>query len=135
MVSSARCSVVQKYIGCLLLLTSFGICSAQDIKTVAQCRTYREAWNTSVTADVQRLSVAELTIRAEQMLNCGGTIDGHPFEPGMKPDDALTLAVTQTSYSILAAAYYGEAFRRMSWFLNDKKLTAEFVAQDAAKRK
>lgn len=51
------------------------------------------------------------------------------FTPGKDPTFGVKGSKTRA-----ASAYYREALRRMSWFLEDKHLSAEFLAQDAAHR-
>jgi hypothetical protein len=117
----------------LLTLAAFsaGPSSAQEIKTVATCRAYREAWLTSADKDVRQLSVRELVQRANQMMTCGKDIDSQPFTARMTMDDAVKMEVEQSGYPILASAYLQEAFARASWFIENKRLTAEFLAADS----
>jgi len=117
----------------LLTFAAFltGSASAQEIKTVATCRAYREAWLTSADKDIPQLSVRELAQRANQMMTCGHTIDTQPFTAGMSMDDAVKRGVEQSGYPILASAYLQEAFTRASWFIDNKRLTPEFLAADS----
>jgi hypothetical protein len=39
--------------------------------------------------------------------------------------------VEQSGYPILASAYLQEAFTRASWFIENKRLTPEFLAADS----
>jgi hypothetical protein len=117
----------------LLTLAAFlaGPASAQEIKTVATCRAYREAWFTSSDKDVNRLPIRELVQRANQMMTCGKDIDTQPFTAGMTAVDAAKMGVEQSGYAILASAYLQEAFTRASWFIENKRLTPEFLAADS----
>ncbi len=116
----------------LLTLVAFsaGPSSAQETKTVATCRAYREAWLTSTDKDLQQLSVREFVQRANQMMACAQSIDNQPFTAGMSMDEALKLAVAQAGYAILASAYLQEAFTRASWFIDNKGLSSEFLTAD-----
>jgi hypothetical protein len=116
-----------------LTLTAFsaGPSFAREIKTVATCRAYREAWLTSADKDIQQLSVRELVQRANQMMTCAKEIDTQPFTAAMTMDDAVKRGVEQTGYPILASAYLQEAFTRASWFIDNKRLTPEFLATDS----
>ena len=116
----------------LLTLAAFsaGPCSAQEIKTVGASRAYREAWYTSLDEDVRRLSVRELVQRANQMMMCGKEIDNQPFTTGMPMDGAVKMGLDQLGYPILSSRYMQEAFNRASWFIENKRLTVEFLAAD-----
>ena len=113
---------------CLLTIT----CCAQDIKTVDQCRAYREAWNTSTDKDIKTLSVPGLLRRGDQMMACAREIDKHVFTSGDTCDKTLDEAFKTISYSILASMYYQEAFNRIAWFMENKKLSQEFLDADKA---
>jgi hypothetical protein len=119
----------------LVLLTlavfSAGPSSAQETKTIATCRAYREAWLTSTDKDIQQLSVRALVQRANQMMACAQSIDNQPFTAGMSMDDAVKMGVAQAGYPILASAYLQEAFTRASWFIDNKRLSSEFLAADS----
>jgi hypothetical protein len=119
----------------LLLLTSAvfsaGLCSAQEIKTVEACRAYREAWLTSADEDARRLPVRELFQRANQMMTCGKEIDAKPFTVGMSTNDGIKTAIEFSGCAILASLYLQEAFTRASWFIDNKRLTPEFLAADS----
>jgi len=104
--------------------------SAQEVRTVAQCRAYREAWRTSMDTDIKNLTVRELLQRAEQMMTCGREIDSNPFQAGMTHGQALDIAMGETSYAILAADYYQEAFDRAAWYIDKRGLSKDFIAED-----
>jgi hypothetical protein len=104
--------------------------SAQEVTTVAQCRAYREAWVTSADTDIKNLAVRELLHRATQMITCGKEIDTKPLEAGMTYEKALDITISHSSYAILAAGYYQEAFDRAAWYIDKKGLSKEFVADD-----
>jgi hypothetical protein len=117
----------------LLVLIS-GSCSltaAQELKTVTQCRSYREAWYSSAHKDMQQLTVRELVSRANQLMTCGKEIDKEPVEPGANWEDAAKAAIANMGYAILSATYYQEAFNRAAWFLESKNLSHEFITDDA----
>ena len=101
-----------------------------EIKTVAQCRSYREAWNTSVDYDTEHSSARLLYNRAEQLITCAKDIDRSPLEPGMTMDETMKAVIAHSSYAILAATYYQTAFNRATWFLSNKHLTNEFITAD-----
>jgi len=126
--------VFMKVVYLVLTLAAFstGPSSAQEIKTIATCRAYREAWFTSEDKDIRRLSVREIVQRADQMMTCGKNIDTQPFTAGMTIDDAVKIGVEQLGYSILASAYLHEPFARASWFIENKRLTPEFLAADSS---
>jgi hypothetical protein len=117
-------------ISALLLLTT--LCSGQELKTVAECRAYRDAWQTSTQNDSERLPVKELLHRADQMKACGKEIDSNPFKSGMTQDEALNVAIATAGYAILASLYYQEAFTRAAWFIHGKHLTDEFITSDSS---
>jgi len=105
-----------------------------EIKTVAQCRSYREAWNTSVDYDTEHSSARLLYNRAGQLIACAKDIDRAPLEPGMTIDESMKAVIAQSSYAILAATYYQTAFNRATWFLSNKHLTNEFITADLTGR-
>jgi hypothetical protein len=105
-------------------------CSAQEVKTVAQCRAYREAWVTSADTDIKNLAVRELLHRAEQMTACAKHIDAKPFEADVTCTKALDIAIGHSAYAILAVAYYQEAFDRAARYMEKKGLSKEFIAAD-----
>jgi hypothetical protein len=105
-------------------------CSAQEIKTVAECRAHREAWYTSADDDVKRLSVKELLNRAKHMITCGKEIDGKPIKADMAQEEGLNTSINDLGYPVLASTYYQEAFYRAAWFIDKKHLTSEFLADD-----
>lgn len=109
-------------------------CSGQEIKTVAQCRSYREAWIKSADDDMQHLPVKVLLHRAEQMIACGKEIDTNIIKAGMSADDAMRAVILELGYPTLASAYYREAFNRAAWFIDSKHLTSEFLADDLKKK-
>jgi hypothetical protein len=103
-------------------------CAAQEIKTVAQCRSYRDAWVTSVEDDTKHLSVKVLIYRAEQMMTCGREIDIEVLKAEMNADEALQAVILKMRYLTLSEAYYREAFNRAAWFIENKHLSKEFLA-------
>jgi len=114
----------------LVAIAVCAACSAQAIKRIDQCRAYREAWHSSADQDTQHLPVKELVQRAEQMIVCGKEIDAKPVEATMTPSEAVTAVIGHVGYAALAAFYYKEAFNRAAWFIDNKKLTAEFIANE-----
>jgi hypothetical protein len=82
-----------------------------EIKTVAQCRSYREAWATSVDYDTEHSSARLLYNRAEQLITCAKDIDKSPLEAGMTVDESMKAVIAHSSYAILAATYYQTAFQ------------------------
>jgi hypothetical protein len=116
----------------LLALAAFpaGLCSGEAIKTVGACRAHREAWYTSVGEDVRRLSVGELVQRANQMMTCAKEIDNQPFTAGMTAKDMMKMWQEVLGYPTLSSRYLEEAFSRASWFMEDKRLTREFLTAD-----
>lgn len=104
--------------------------SAQEVRTVAQCRAYREAWVTSADTDIKNLAVRELLQRAEQMITCAKEIDSKPLEAGMTYKEAVNIEISHSSYAILAGGYYREAFNRASWYIDKKGLSKKFIADD-----
>jgi hypothetical protein len=49
----------------------------------------------------------------------------------MTMDDAVKMGAEQSGYPILASAYLQEAFTRASWFIDNKRLTPDFLAADS----
>jgi hypothetical protein len=120
------------YIGAIVgLVVAFAMPSvAQGLKTVAECRAYREAWYTSASDDTKRLSVGELVSRGDKMMRCGREIDAEPIEAGMTAAQATKAAIDASGYALIALNYYREAFNRAAWFIKNKHLTNEFIAED-----
>lgn len=115
----------------LALVASASSCgAAQELKTVSECRNYREAWFTSENNDIRALSARELVSRAQEMMICARDIDKEPFEQGMTCDDAIKAGVFNT-YAILSSAYYEEVYRRATSFLDRKNLSTAFITDDA----
>jgi hypothetical protein len=117
-------------VGFSLLGVYASCCLAQDVKTVAQCRAYREAWLTSRDTDTKSLPVRELLLRGEQMITCAKEIDAKPLETGMTYKEGLDVVAKQIGYAGLAETYFQEAFGRAAWFIQKKNLTKEFIAED-----
>ena len=114
-----------------LIASASSYAAAQELKTISECRAYREAWFTSEDKDIQRLSVRELYARAQQMTICGRDIDKEPLTQGMTCPESVKAAIDAMTYGTLAAGYYQEAFNRAAWFLDGKNLTTAFIADDA----
>jgi hypothetical protein len=120
-----------KSLSVLFLLTS--ACSygaAQELKTVTECRSYREAWFTSENEDVHLLTVRELLWRGDQLMTCARDIDKEPLQQGMTCHDALKADIGEMTYTILSSAYYQEAYVRAGLFLASKNLVDSFVTDD-----
>ena len=103
---------------------------AQEVQTVAECRTLREAWFASVSVDIKRLSVTDLVHRADQMIVCGRDIDIKPVQVGMTKAQAMDALLDAGGYNLLTLADYREAFNRASGFIDKKNLSNEFIADD-----
>ncbi len=65
------------------------------------------------------------------MLTCGKEIDSKPLSEGDSAKEAVKVAIAHMGYSILAATYQQEALNRALWFIDNKHLTKEFVANDS----
>jgi hypothetical protein len=81
-------------------------CSAQEIKTVNQCRTYRETWRSSADSDTKELTVRELVQRAGQMMTCGKEIDKEPLQSGMTATETLMAAWSPDVIFLFLGLYF-----------------------------
>ena len=115
---------------CGLLVIFTVRCPAQDLKTIAACRAYREAWLMSIGDDTKRLSVRELLHRAEQIVTCSKEIDINPIKSDMTHEEAENTSINEAGYPLLSSAYYQEAFSRAAWFIESKHLTSKFISSD-----
>jgi hypothetical protein len=106
------------------------ICSAQELKTVKQCRTYRDAWNASFNDEIPHLAVADLVHRAEQVDNCVEQVDKEPNLTGLSLAEGLERVASTRNYYQLSRGYYYELFRRMSEYMDKNRLLDGFLDAD-----
>jgi hypothetical protein len=74
--------------------------------------------------------VALLLNRAKQMTTCGKEIDTKAIKADMTHQEALNTSINEIGYPVLASTYYQQAFYRAAWFIDNKHLTSEFIADD-----
>jgi hypothetical protein len=63
-------------------------------------------------------------------MTCAKEIDNQPFTTGMTAKDMMKMWEDVLGYPTLSSHYLEEAFSRASWFMEDKRLTREFLTAD-----
>jgi hypothetical protein len=112
-----------------VMLFALSCCaSAQELTTIEQCRTYRDAWMSSSQDDLKRLPVWELNQRAGQMGDCL-LIDKNSFKAGMATDEVNNIMLGKFRYSTLEAMYYRELFSRAVQFIKMHHLSEAFATE------
>ncbi len=106
------------------------ICSAQDLKTVKECRTYRDAWNAYFNEEISHLTVAELVHRSQQIDNCLEQIDREPNLTGLSLVEGIERVASTRNYYGLSKGYYYELFRRMTEYMDKNRLLDGFLDAD-----
>lgn len=112
------------------VLLSALLCSGQGLKTITECRAYREAWMASAEDDVKHLPVRELLRRTDELMTCAKETDAKPIESGMTQDEAFKALTAHVGYATLALAYSQQAFNRAAWFIDSRNLTHDFITAD-----